>query len=162
MGKLDLNKNVDVDKVVEVLLKQTQELEQSKQNEAHLINRLKMAESSFATKRSTLNGQIQLEMGMKNQAMEKIEELENKVRLYELANSKEVDGNLAEIWKKKFEEMYSISQKLLAENKALKKDLTHPSHLSEQRHSETTSASHSQLGAYNSGNLFFNTGSEKQ
>ena len=90
-----------------------------------------MAESSFATKRSTLNGQIQLEMAMKNQAMEKIEELENKVRLYELANKKEVDNNLAEIWKNKFEEMYGITQKLLAENKALKKELSHPSRLSE-------------------------------
>ena len=90
-----------------------------------------MAESSFATKRSTLNGQIQLEMAMKNQAMEKIEELENKVRLYELANKKDVDNNLAEIWKNKFEEMYGITQKLLAENKALKKELSHPSRLSE-------------------------------
>ena len=36
VGKLELNKNIDVEKLIEVLLKQTRDIEAMKENESHL------------------------------------------------------------------------------------------------------------------------------
>ena len=43
-----------------------------------------MAENDFEAKKSVLKRQVQLEMELKNESMAKVEELNSKIKIYEL------------------------------------------------------------------------------
>ena len=79
-----------------------------------------MAENDFEAKKTVLKRQVQLEMGLKNESMAKVEELNSKIKIYELQNTKAGGERIGTIYKAKFEEMFSICQNLMEENKQLK------------------------------------------
>lgn len=56
-------------------------------------------------------------MELKNQSMAKVEELNSKIKIYELQNTKTGSEKIGSVYKAKFEEMFGICQNLMQENK---------------------------------------------
>lgn len=67
--------------------------------------------------------QITLEMETKGNAIKQVEELQSRVKIYEMDKSSANKEKVGEVWKAKFDEMFKISQKLIQENADLKQEL---------------------------------------
>ena len=62
-------------------------------------------------------------MNMKHETLKKVEQLEKQLNITEMSHTKGGENKMAGIWKNKFEEMYGITQKMINENKNLRKEV---------------------------------------
>ena len=62
-------------------------------------------------------------MTSKGEAIKQNEELQRRVKIYEMDRSDVRGEKMAEVWKAKFDEMFKVSQKLALENQKLQQEL---------------------------------------
>lgn len=125
MKGMDLSKNLNVEKLIELIIKQDKELRDLRKSEQYWKQRVQTVEGETGAKVAALKKQVQSEVQGKAEAIRRNEELERRVNIYRMEGSEQKGGGreAGELWKAKFDEMFKVSQKLAHENQSLLKQI---------------------------------------